>query len=307
MRKNITIVLFSLLVIGGCAGNKVKESHYDTGVFLLKSGKEDEAIAAFQASLQADPEDPFVYQALGDLYHTRGWREQSLASWEKAYNFSSDDPAFYVGRDKKPRASAWIADAISARKASRDSLVQAYTKLATVAAEEKRWEDARKAWDRVCALDPKSVDGFKGAGKANKKLKDGEGAYKAWKVAAELAPNDSDAQKECGYSAFALEKLNEAERAFRRYSALKPDEPLAYNNLGTVLAKLNRFEESHASFDKALTMQPDMISALNGKATAYYYQKDNANARRLWSRVLELSPQDPIALENIRTLVQMGL
>lgn len=301
------IALAGIALLGACAGQKTKVSHYDTGVFLLKEGKEDAAITAFQASLQADPEDPFVYQALGDVYQSRGWREQSLASWEKAYAFSSEDPAFYVGGNKKPRSSAWIADAISARKASREALIGAYTKTASQAAEEKRWEDARKAWDKVSSLDPKLVDAHKGSGKANKKLKDMEGAYKAWKTAAELAPNDTDAQKEAGYTAFALEKLNEAERAFRRYSVLKPDEPLAYNNLGTVLAKLNRFEESHASFDKALAIQPDLVSALNGKATAFYYQKDYPNARKLWGRVLELAPQDPIALENIRTLVKMGL
>jgi tetratricopeptide (TPR) repeat protein len=49
-----------------------------------------------------------------------------------------------------------------------------------------------------------------------------------------------------------------------------------------------------------------MIPSLNGKATAYYYQKKYDEARKVWAHVLELAPDDPTALENIRTLVKMG-
>ncbi len=290
----------------GCGGGQRKVSQYDLGLYMLKQGKPEAAIEAFKRSLEIDPADPTPRQALAEQYYAKGWRAQAIQEWEKAWELSSKDPAFYAGEGKPQRSAAWIADGIAAHEASQAQLLKLYLDDGDAATKESRWSDAAAAYKRVSELAPAELRAWRGWAVAAKKLKLKDTAYEAWKKVTELSSKDADAFKELGYAAYGLQKLNEAEAAFRRYSALNPDDPKGYNNHGTVLAELARFGESHAAFDRALQIERDMIPSLNGKATAYYYQKDYDQARKLWARVLELAPEDPVAKENIRTLVKMG-
>ncbi|HTB34483.1 MAG TPA: tetratricopeptide repeat protein [bacterium] len=312
MRQNLRWVSTTLLSLGlvvwvaGCAGARAKGSKYDEGVYLQTQGKTEDAITAFQASLQIDPEDPTPRQALAAAYFAKGWRTQAVQEWETVLEKSSTDPSFYHKDGQPDHKAEWIADGIEANKKAVESLVDVYTTMAGEAVKESRWADAGHHWKRVTDLEPDRADAWLGLARAFKKLKDADGAYPAWKKVCELTPKEAEPYKELGYVCFQLEKLNEAEAAFAHYCVLKPDDPLGYSNHGTVLAKLNRFTEAQAAFDKALSIQTDMLAALNGKATAYYYQKDYVNARQIWAHVIELYPDDPTATENIRTLVNMG-
>ena len=303
---SLALGLALALAVTGCAGKARKLSQYDLALYLQQQGKGDDALQALQRSLAFDPEDPTPREALAAGYYERGWRTQAVQEWEKAWEKSSEDPSFYVGEGKPLRSQAWISDGVEAHKRAAAGLVRCYTAIADEAFKGARFEDAAKAAKRLTELAPDALPGWLTLARSLKKLKDGEGGYAAWMRCAEMDPKDADISKELGFAAFGLTKLNEAETAFRRYTALKPDDPKGYNNQGTILALLDRFEESQAAFDKALTLQKDMIPSLNGKATAYYYQKKYDEARKVWAHVLELAPDDPTALENIRTLVKMG-
>lgn len=298
--------LVAALLLTGCSGAQSKVSQYDLGLYWLKQGKSEQAVDAFKKSLALDPADPTPREALAAQYYAKGWRAQAIQEWEKAFELSSSDPAFYAGDGKPARTATWIADGIEAHRLSQQNLIKLYLEDGDAAAKESRWSDAAGPYKRVSELAPGELRAWKGWAVAAKKLKLMDVAYEAWKKVTALAPKDADAFKELGYAAYGLQKLNEAEAAFRRYSALNPDDPKGYNNHGTVLAELARFDESQAAFDHALQIEKDMIPALNGKATAYYYQKDYDRARKLWARVLELAPDDSTAKENIRTLVKMG-
>ena len=304
-KRVVAAGLLALLLVG-CAGPQRRGSQYDLGLYLKQQGKADEAMEAFKGSIALDPEDPTPREALAALYFERGWKAQAMQEWENAYAKSSDDPAWYVQEGKPQRSSAWIADGVDSRKRAVEALVKLYLADGAEATKGARWNDAATAYKRVTELSTDDAVAWPGWAKAAKKLKDAPVAYAAWKRSAELSPKDADTSKELGYAAYGLQKLNEAEAAFRRYTVLKPDDPKGYNNQGTVLAELGKFDESHASFDKALQIEKDMLPALNGKGTAYYNQKRYDEARKMWAHVLELSPDDPVAKENIRTLVKMG-
>ena len=303
---SVSLALMLGLASGCASAGKGKGSKYDLGQYLQKQGKSEEAIAAYQQSLQIDAEDPTPRQALAAAYFAKGWRTQAVQEWETVLEKSSTDPSFFQKEGKLARKAEWIADGIEANKKAVDALIDVYSTMAAEATKESRWADAAKAWGRVTDLQPGKSEAWLGLARSYKKMKDVAKAYPAWKKAAELMSKEPEPFKELGYAAFQLEKLNEAEAAFRRYCVLKPDDPLGYSNHGTILAKLDRFDEAQATFDKALGIQTDMVQALNGKATAYYYQKNYTEARKVWAKVISLYPDDPTATENIRTLVKMG-
>src|SRR3954471_11960403 len=70
------------VALAGCAGGaKRRGSKYDLGLYLQKQGKSEEAISAYQQSLQADADDPTPRQALAAAYFAKGWRAQALQEW----------------------------------------------------------------------------------------------------------------------------------------------------------------------------------------------------------------------------------
>jgi tetratricopeptide (TPR) repeat protein len=275
------------------------------GLVLKGQDKVEEAIAEFKQSLELDPADPTVHNALAELYYAKGLRDQAVSEWEKAIQNGSTDPAFYQKGQLK-RSVEWIGDGVKAYNAAREGVVKGYMEQAAEFFGKGMVAEAAATWAKAVEIKPELLEAWRSLGKAHKKLKNIPSAYEAYKAAARLAPKEWQLQKEYGYTAFALGKLNEAEDAFNKWVELDPTNPLSYNNLGAVLAKLERYDAAYAAYDKALEKQPDMLAALNGKATAYYYQKNYEEARRIWGRVLEIAPDDPTAKENIRTLVKMG-
>ena len=289
----------------GCAKIPKKYSHYDMGQLLKSQNRIDEAIAEYTQSIVIDGDDPTVHNTLAETYYAKGMRDQAISEWEKAIASGSTDPAFYQKGEKK-RSVEWIGDGVKAYQAATDSIIKPYMESAQEFYDKGMIAEAAATWNKVVAIKKDHLEAWRLLGKAYKKLKDMPGAYGAFKAAVALSPKEAVLQKEYGYAAFALSKLNEAEDAFQRWVELDPSNPLSFNNLGAVLAKLERYDDAYAAYDKALEKQPDMIAALNGKATAYYYQKNYDEARRIWGHVLEIAPDDPVAKENIRTLVRMG-
>ena len=117
MKQHIGVALLAWLALSGCAAGNKNYSHYDKGVFLRQQGNVDGAIAEFQASIAVDPADPTVYDALGQLLYSKGFRDQAIAAWEKALANGSTDPNFYT-KDGMTRKTDWIADGINATKAA---------------------------------------------------------------------------------------------------------------------------------------------------------------------------------------------
>lgn len=282
-----------------------KYSHYDMAQWLKSQGKVDEALAEFNLSINADPDDPTVHEALAATLYAKGMRDEAIAEWEKAMATGSTDPAFFQKGEKK-RSVEWIGDGVKAYQVSREAILKPYMDQAAEYYDKGQYAEAVQVWAKVVAIKPDHLEAWKFLGKTHKKLKNIPSYYEGYKTAAMLSPKEWKLWKEYGYGAFAMGKLSEAEDAFRKWSELDPTNPLSYNNLGAVLAKLERYNEAYEAFDKALEKHPDLIAALNGKATAYYYQKNYDEAKRIWAHVIELSPDDPVAKENIRTLIKMG-
>ena len=305
-RESGAAALVLALVLAGCAGHHRKTSQYDLALYLQQQGRSDEALAAMQNSVNLDPDDPTPREALARMLYDRGWKARATQEWEKALASSSDDPSFFVEQGRPQRGAAWISDGVAAHKSAVVALIGAYLAEGDADSRGARWAAAASAYKRVTELDQDNVGAWPGLARASKKAGDNATAYTAYRRCFALLPKDPDVARNFGYAAYGMRKLNEAENGFRRYSVLKPDDAKGYNNEGTVLAEIGRFEESQACFDKALQIENNMTQALNGKGTAYYYQKRYDEARKMWARVLDLTPDDPTATENMHTLVKMG-
>ncbi|MGA2596870.1 MAG: tetratricopeptide repeat protein [Bryobacteraceae bacterium] len=129
----------------------------------------------------------------------------------------------------------------------------------------KRFEDAKKAYERVLALRPKN----KGA---------------TFNIA------------------LCLEKLGRFEEAaerFRQVARLDPDLPAARVGLGGCLLHLDKPEDGLKEFSTCLEKDPEYDRALAGKAVALHMLRKYDDAFEMYTKALQLHPNDEDLYANL--------
>jgi predicted O-linked N-acetylglucosamine transferase (SPINDLY family) len=106
------------------------------------------------------------------------------------------------------------------------------------------------------------------------------------------APDDADASFNLGNALHALGRSREAVDRYRHAAALRPDFAEAFVNLGNVLTELGDFQAGMAAYDAALRAQPDSVVALNNAACLMRLLGRIAEAQPLLDRALELAPSN---------------
>lgn len=67
----------------------------EDGLQLLKAGRVDEAVAAFQNAQQASPQDPQVHAYLGAAYNLKGDHERAVGAFEESLGLQKTPKAHY--------------------------------------------------------------------------------------------------------------------------------------------------------------------------------------------------------------------
>lgn len=87
MKRMVCLLLVCLLVLTAC-GTKAEpltwQEQYDLGVRYLSEGNYEEAILAFNAAIEIDPQKPEAYVKLSETYEMQGNRETAKSVLEQA-------------------------------------------------------------------------------------------------------------------------------------------------------------------------------------------------------------------------------
>lgn len=125
--KNLYSLLLSLtLLLGLCACGQAAatwQEQYDLGVKYLSDGNYEEAIIAFTAAIEIDPQQPLAYIGRGDAYIGSGETEENLAAaqvdYEQAIALDETNPEVYL-------KAAEVYLALDMKEAARNILKQGY-------------------------------------------------------------------------------------------------------------------------------------------------------------------------------------
>lgn len=100
--KQIFALLLSLLVLTGCSAAVVDwQEQYDLGIRYLSEQNYNEAILAFTAAIEVDPNQPELYIGRAQAYIASGETEENLAAaladYEKAKELGYTDADLWLG------------------------------------------------------------------------------------------------------------------------------------------------------------------------------------------------------------------
>lgn len=118
--------------------------------------------------------------------------------------------------------------------------------------------------------------------------------------ALELAPRDALAHDNRSLFLAALDRPVEAEQAARRALTLEPGLTNAAQNLGVALLAQFRCDEAERVLCDALATEPRNADLWNALGTAWYRLERFPEAAAALRRALELRPEFPLAVQNLR-------
>lgn len=101
-------------------------------------------------------------------------------------------------------------------------------------------------------------------------------------------------------------RLREAYLAYRRARPALPADPAAYRALAGIAIRSGFIDEARAAVEHALTLNADDVFALNMAGSLAQRAGDYARARQLFSRSLELQPDQPRTREALAALPAPG-
>lgn len=122
----------------------------------------------------------------------------------------------------------------------------------------------------------------------------------------EMRPRDPAIHTNLGLALFNQKKFEEALEAFQHAVEIDPARGARHANLGKVYFAIGEFEAAEECFHKAVQLEPRSLEFLFLLADSKKEQKNFPGAKKVYERILEISPFDEEAKAAVKSLTILG-
>lgn len=233
------------------------------GTEAMRAGKFNDAETWFQSAVQASPDNPQAVMALGVAELRLGKPEEATENLSRAVTIKPDLPGAHL------------------------FLGIACTQMHRVA-------EAVAALQKEIELDPNNAQAEMWLGVVE--LQDGhpEKATAPLDRAAELAPNDLNILQYRGKA-----HSDVAYASYARMAAIDPHSWHVHEVQGQIYAQQNQHKQAIAEFEEAIKQVPNNSDLYEELAEEYRKSGSLELSQQSFTRELELSPNNPIAMYNL--------
>lgn len=233
-------------------------------VLLARLGDLPADPAAAEARVRGALErDPFLvggWHLLGEVLEGTGRPEEALEAWRAGLERQPDDPELHARlgmvlarRRAGAEAEVHLREAIRLSPPPRPDL---HVTLGAWLAEQGRWEAAQREYERVLEADPDHPGARNNRAVAYYQTGRVEEAEREWRELVRRHPAHADAHNNLAALALQAERWDEARERARRALGLQPRMAEAWSNLGLALQGLGEAEEARRRFERALELDP---------------------------------------------------
>ena len=294
-------VLLGLLL--GC-GEHTAYRHLDTALAYERQRDYEPALAAFQAAVEARPQDAYLHRRLGWAYLKRERYADAQNELEQALALEPDYIAVYQDlatlaevQDMPEAAIGWLERAIQRAPA----YMEPYRGLAQFYIAHDRSNEAMRLLEDAVKRWPGATWAHFRLGLLYQRLKWGEQAEKAFQKILETDPETDlelklfvDAHAALGNVYYDQEKYEEAVATYSKAIELNPRDHSSLNNLAWVYAVQGiQLEEGIRLSSRSLRLRPDSPIYLDTLAELYFKHGDLERAVEIIRYAISLAPKDP--------------
>lgn len=248
-RLAFALLVSTALALPSGASTLQDDSKIERAIQIFNQGKlfhqqrqYQEAIRAYEESLDLDDQNPFVHNALGLALAAVGDFEDALSSFRKAISINPDLTDVYnnmgmVYAEQGQRERAFEAFSRAVRDPHYPTPEKALYNLGNLYLDERNLELALVHFRRSIEREPEFALGYRGLGKVHLALGEVDFAIEQFEKAVELDENDSESLYQL---ARIHEERDELERALELYRRVvevdrfSPYGQLAMQNLETL-------------------------------------------------------------------------
>jgi tetratricopeptide (TPR) repeat protein len=184
--------------------------------------------------------------------------------------------------------------------ATREVLAAAHFKLGNIYIIQRKFENARAAFQRSVSLNPGNAEAYNNLGEALGELKRFREAIDAFSKAGALDPKLLKARYNQGVTYDRLGNRRYAEFVFRNLIKLAPDYSLGYDGLAVTLSKSGRGKEAIPLHEKAISLNPKDPSFYFNLASSYLILGDTAKAVEQQEKLKQI---DPAAADQLASVI----
>jgi len=238
---------------------------FEKGMELFDAGNISEAILAFEAELQKNPDNALCWQYLGQAHAENDKDSKAIAALQQALKQNPQNPQAMLAL-----AASYTNDMY--RDEALDTL--------------KNWLENHPEYKRVSYIAPHYEDGY---------------FFKQYHIAvtnmfieaARMKPDepDADVQTALGLLYNLSMEYDRAVDCFKAALHVRPDDCLLWNKLGATLANSNRSAEALGCYFNALKIKPTYVRARANLGISFMALKEYKTAAQYFLGALSLHPE----------------
>lgn len=289
------VVLGYLFLVRATPGKLLEE-----GQTALAAQDYAAAQAAFEQTLEKDPENAAAYRGLGQLHYAQARYEQAAQAFSNAVRLEPDNVEGQTGWGRSLYATAQYEAALGPLQqwsVVEGDNVEAQLLTGWAYYHLQRYTEAMKAFDTAVRLDPANLEGYEGKGRSAYAAEDYEAALSAAKFWAEHATSDVEAHRLMGWAAFNLQRYDVAVEEFARVVALEAT-PEAYRALGDSYRAMGNHEAAADAYEAWVELSSDDVEAHTALGRTLIALRRYDEAIAAFSRSLELD-RSPAAYQGL--------
>lgn len=300
----LRICLFSVLCLGfGCADQKAYQ-HLNIAVFEEKVRNFGPALAAFQAAVEAKPDDPYLRYQLGRAYLLRGMYDEAVLEMELALK---EEPSYlavcldlavaFEALERSEAAIEWLKYAIQAvpgHPGPYRALTEIYFSSDRLNEALNLLEDARTKWSKAMWVHYR-------LGHLFQQLNMQDQAEGAFGSILNLRPKSKQeyhifwrAHAVLGNVLFGQEKYQKAVEIYKKAVMLNPGDHSSLNNLAWLFAiQRTHLDEGIQYSHLSLQLFPNSPSYLDTLAELNFLRGEHQRAVKIIRIAIAMKPVDP--------------
>jgi predicted O-linked N-acetylglucosamine transferase (SPINDLY family) len=275
------------------------DAFYALGNRLRSSGRQVEALSAYDQALAIRPDFPEVLNNRGNALCDLKRYEEALASFDGALRAKPDHARAHNNRGNVLRDLKRFEDALASYDraiALKPDYAEALVNRGNALRDLKRFADALTSYDRALALRPELVSALNNRGLALMDLGRPAEALATYDHALSSHPAGAELHYHRALALTALKRPEEALAAYEHALQIAPMYADAWTGRGNVLLLLRQSEAALNSYDRALALRPDDAETLCNRGHAYDALGRATDALADYTRACELKPDHADAL-----------
>ncbi|MBF0125421.1 MAG: tetratricopeptide repeat protein, partial [Magnetococcales bacterium] len=273
--------------------NSQGSSLLQQGHSLKKQQRYDEAMAAYQQAIIADPQLAAAHFGLGTIHHYQNRLDQAERCYRRAITC---DPAYVDALNNLGAVyhqQQRLAEAIDCFRQSvtlQPDYAEAHFNLGVLMERQQQDQEAIDHYQQAITLKPDYVDAWYNLGVLMQRREEDDTAVAHYQQVLHLRPEHLQAHINLGVLARRQERYRDAASHYRQALKLNPDHANAWYNLGVLMSKQGIQDEEIRCYRQTVALQPDYVAAWYALGGLMQEQNRSDEAAECYRQVVALQP-----------------